>query len=824
MVIMVAGLGLRLYQIGEPSLWFDEAYNLSRTEKIPQWFTQSLDMGRMQPSFFIFLKLILLGGGRSEFALRLPSVIFSLISIFLIYRVAISLFSDREVGLYSAFILAFSCYQINYGRMVAPYALLTCLSLLSIFCFIEFVKKPKTITAFCYAFSSLALTLTHPYGFSIILVQNIYLWTRIRRFRSGFLKMWILSQLPLLLFGAFFLFTYLNVINYMPGSMDPYENLKEGFCPLLETFETFCWGGSKLGDGGLGYETDPGRLKYFPILLPLMVMLLVMGLLKGRGRESNKFVPSGLILILIWLSLPIITSCLIHLLVRKVYLIRYFAGTVPAFYLLVARGITFFRRRFIRVILIGVIGLLSLASLNPLYFPEDRESWREIVGGMKKELQPGDTICLAPLPQVFPYWYYFNYGSCGTLRFLYPEGFKLEGEMKTTFREENILIVGITEGDVNNFIDDRSRFEQGLESDRIWLVISPDWLPGRKGAALMEYFSSLGRVISEKYYTYSGVRVILYKLHSETGSTPSVPPSDILPSPTVDLQFCRQAVDGSWGWQKDLLGARECLATDQAGLIVRIEMEVPRPGNYQLYSYVYHGWRQFWPFIYFSAVDSRKETHSGVIFIEPRYYLDSPGGRWTMHSPSAAPYWNLPAGNLTLTFWADSFTSNWIPRKFKELMEGRIAVDHFLLLPEIVSSGRSFSPWIIEAAAFQGDWEVEDYSEEYYTNIARSSRFGDRSVQWIDLPADGLYLGGLWVLAEGKEPRIDIILRNQEGVKRSSKISLAPGSGWEFYTFGPFDLQKGRYELDIENSSPSIDNEIVIDYCIFYCEPKTFAE
>lgn len=86
--------------------------------------------GMHPPFYYLGLHLLLRYLGNDAFALRLISIILSLISVFLIYRLGNSVYG-KNVGLYSAAFLALSSYGVTYGVFVKPYALAMLLALCS---------------------------------------------------------------------------------------------------------------------------------------------------------------------------------------------------------------------------------------------------------------------------------------------------------------------------------------------------------------------------------------------------------------------------------------------------------------------------------------------------------------------------------------------------------------------------------------------------------------------------------------------------------------------------------------------------------------------
>ncbi len=86
--------------------------------------------GMHPPFYYVFLHYILKFFGTGLIALRLPSVIFSTLSIAALYALCREVFPKRS-ALPAALLLAFSPYGIHYAHMIRPYPLLMLLSLLS---------------------------------------------------------------------------------------------------------------------------------------------------------------------------------------------------------------------------------------------------------------------------------------------------------------------------------------------------------------------------------------------------------------------------------------------------------------------------------------------------------------------------------------------------------------------------------------------------------------------------------------------------------------------------------------------------------------------
>ena len=75
-------------------------------------------------------------GGTSEFSLRYLSLLSTVATVALLYVVGRRLV-DRAAGLAAAFLGALSPMYLWYSQEARPYALVTCLGLLSFYCFLR---------------------------------------------------------------------------------------------------------------------------------------------------------------------------------------------------------------------------------------------------------------------------------------------------------------------------------------------------------------------------------------------------------------------------------------------------------------------------------------------------------------------------------------------------------------------------------------------------------------------------------------------------------------------------------------------------------------
>jgi uncharacterized membrane protein len=132
LVILFLAAGLRLSQLGNKSLWFDEVASIYFAE-LPTEKLWNLEWSRPEshpPLYYHGLSYWVDWFGDSETSVRLPSALISLINVALIYILGRRLFSD-QVGLLAAALLAFSPLHIWYAQEARMYVWMTTIMLLS---------------------------------------------------------------------------------------------------------------------------------------------------------------------------------------------------------------------------------------------------------------------------------------------------------------------------------------------------------------------------------------------------------------------------------------------------------------------------------------------------------------------------------------------------------------------------------------------------------------------------------------------------------------------------------------------------------------------
>lgn len=280
----------------------------------------------------------------------------------------------------------------------------------------------------------------------------------------------------------------------------------------------------------------------------------------------------------------------------------------------------------------------------------------------------------------------------------------------------------------------------------------------------------------------------------------------------AEFGLIKKAVEAEGQWQKGIILDREVIFTDKNDAVFRIGFDVPWEGDYQLYAYVHQGWREYSPFIYVEAEDSRGIRHTGYMFFEDCWYIsENSPGRWLMHSPSATPFWHLAEGELSLKFRVCGKSSVWEAQDTE--MQDTVAIETLFLVPVISDDKQIISMEVVEPEFGAGSWDIYEYSDRYASGVISSNLAGQTSYSEINIPVSGDYIGALSIRADGSY-RIKISFENG---KVSHKVIIEgeeASSLWKLRYFGPIYLRKGKYTLEFKNllTKAKEISETSIDY------------
>lgn len=510
--VLTLGFILRIYGLDSKVIWFDEACSLAYTQQ--NWSSYLRDYFNFKPFCFSLLKIWLGFFGTSAFSARFLSVIFGTLSIYFIYEVGRRLF-NKEVGLFSAFLLSISCFHIYHSQQVRHMTLITLLWLISyLLCSkIFFGKKITKAQVLLNSAINILSIYSHPYGLALPICQNIFFITQRKKISEG-RGIWYSGQAIILLF----LFLWLLI-----PDQQKYINDMIWWIPhwspriILETFETFSFGGPR-------YGLDDFKINiwylYFTgyILLLLYALLLLSAIIpNNKNKAVFEYQSPKKIFLLTWLFCPILLATLLSF-YKPIYLIKQLIYILPAFYLFVGLGFSKIKQIRLKISLFFLVIITSVFPLYIMYANDFNIDWRSPAAYVRENMKEKDTIIISNLTEIVTFMYYFDNKSPMPLRNIGIYGKSIDSRWHSIFNSGGHCIIGIggdrrlgSEKMMEDFDSKVSCGQFLWLSNNIWLV-SSRW--AKEGAVNhMNGFFLKNNYKLHSRKTFRGVEVLYFLKH-----------------------------------------------------------------------------------------------------------------------------------------------------------------------------------------------------------------------------------------------------------------------------------------------------------------------
>ncbi len=172
-IFLLLGSFLRIYALGEKSMWFDEVLSVQISVKNIDQIWQELTKITNQPPLYLWLLHFFLKIGVSEFWARLPSAIFGILALLLVYHVGRKLF-NKWTAFFTLCLFALSPLHLYYSQEARMYSLWIFLITLSYFFLYKLCKGNTSAFLWAGYFLSLLLSIyTHYFAAFHIVTQGV---------------------------------------------------------------------------------------------------------------------------------------------------------------------------------------------------------------------------------------------------------------------------------------------------------------------------------------------------------------------------------------------------------------------------------------------------------------------------------------------------------------------------------------------------------------------------------------------------------------------------------------------------------------------------
>ena len=174
LAIIIIGTSLRLYHLTDRSLWFDEAFSWRLIQfPLPEMLIRAA-ADVHPPLYYLLLKTWRLVFASSLLSLRMFSVTWATLTIAAAYLFTSYAARTRAAGLFAAFLLALSGFQIQYAWEARMYTLGTALVLFSSYLLLKAIRQAKLGWWISYAVVTVAFAYVHYFAFFSIAAQGVF--------------------------------------------------------------------------------------------------------------------------------------------------------------------------------------------------------------------------------------------------------------------------------------------------------------------------------------------------------------------------------------------------------------------------------------------------------------------------------------------------------------------------------------------------------------------------------------------------------------------------------------------------------------------------
>lgn len=496
-LFIVAAAALRLYGLGRKGLWLDEAASVARAET--DWTTFFSVFSHGEPNMVLYFGLLhgWLAFGKSEFTIRLLSVVFSVATIPLIYALARRLF-DTRVALVSALLLTVNQVHIEFAQDARSYALVVFLATASWLLFVRALDDDRPRDWIGWIAATVLVSYAHIFGALVFAAElaSLVFFERskvpVRRVAACAAVIGVL----LIPIGTIALFNDRDQLNWLHFRLQSVLNV------------LFAFAGA-------------GSVKGFSVTPALRVMVIalagfaVVDFARRKPRPPELTRPYAIVLA--GAFFPMGVSIIVSLFTPVLHG-RFLLISQPLFLILVAVGLTRIPSARLMRSTFAVLIALALARDWNYYQAATREDWRGATEYVVRAARPGDALIIYHQQGWSPVHYYSErFADAGqSPEVVFPAW--------STPLEQQLSVVEMSgpDGPDNQMLTSLSnRYE------RVWMVISHDtlWKSGRP-----EVRDAIRRALLRDYklagaQEFDKVKIELYERDAAATPGSALPPS-----------------------------------------------------------------------------------------------------------------------------------------------------------------------------------------------------------------------------------------------------------------------------------------------------------
>jgi 4-amino-4-deoxy-L-arabinose transferase-like glycosyltransferase len=399
LVILLAGLGMRLYRLTWQGVWDNEAFSLTVSHLPFHEMTAKIVKDIVHPPLhYYLLHVVFREFGFGDFQARLVSVLFGTITVGVLFLLAQYLF-DTSTGLLASMLMAVSQLGIMYSQEARPYAMASCFSACAIYCFCRAWRERHWL-AWC-GFIGFAILMLYTEYFTGLLLACLFFYSIFQRKRLGIPAFWWLVAAVAVVI-AFTPWLTTGIIETALRS--PKTSFKtQPFWFAVDRL-TYIRDLNAFNNGNVD-NLISFRSYRRSCLVAGWLLFSIPALLALRPLVSRRAAPTGgfpegqslALLAILWIAPHLVLIAMGF--GGMQYHVRYALFCMIPYYVLASRGITTIPVSAARAVWVIAIILYSSFALRANYFRPYKENYRDALLHLASAQQPGDCMVIFPDPK-----------------------------------------------------------------------------------------------------------------------------------------------------------------------------------------------------------------------------------------------------------------------------------------------------------------------------------------------------------------------------------------------------------------------------------------
>lgn len=221
---MATGVFLRLYRLDWQSLWVDEVHTIGpalTATSLADAYWNYINLAPTPPFYYLFIMEWTRWFGFSEYALRLPSALFGIATVAVLWF-GMRRSHSREATAIATILMALSWPAIYYSQEVRAYSAVLFFMTWAAVAWMALVKDIGASRGSDWAHLTVAgllATATHPFGFILVAFLYLYLFFLAVAARRYVVRTVLLGALPVLAYAAWLAGNLLGIQWALGGAM-----------------------------------------------------------------------------------------------------------------------------------------------------------------------------------------------------------------------------------------------------------------------------------------------------------------------------------------------------------------------------------------------------------------------------------------------------------------------------------------------------------------------------------------------------------------------------------------------------------------------------